>query len=60
MLSTRFKRELTVIRLNDGKYHLIGPVYELELAKLGWSGFNSYQEGLQTITSFGYIEFSYQ
>jgi len=55
----RFKRELTVMRLSDGLYHLIGPVYELELAQMGWKGFGSYWEGLQTIFSFGYTEFNY-
>lgn len=52
-----FARELSVVRLNDGLYHLIGPIEELELAQLGWAGFGSYWEGLKAITRFGYKEF---
>ena len=55
---TKFKRELTVIQLKDGKYHLIGPVEEIELARLGWSGFSSYREGIDAITEYGYTEWN--
>lgn len=52
-----FKRELVIVKCNDGLYHYIGAIEELELAEIGWKGSSNYQYMCEKRDEFGYKEF---
>lgn len=56
-MTKQHPRSLFISKLNDGLYHYIGAIYELELARLGWKGFTNYQDAITTRDSWGYSEF---
>ena len=48
------EKELSIVKFNDGKYHLIGPIYEKELHELSLVGWDEYHEALEVLEKFNY------
>lgn len=50
-------RQLCPTLCNDGKWHLIGTIYEKELSDISVKGFDTYTQALDTLIKWGYTEF---
>lgn len=47
---------LSIVLMNDGLYHFVGSVYELELHKLSCKGWENYQDAIDIRNEYGYKE----
>ncbi len=48
------ERKVAIVKCADGKYRLVGWVWEVELDALSKAGFESYQDALDVLDQFGY------